>query len=511
MEPIIQNIEDIKESKELYDKSPSKIYIISIFMFLCFLIILFIWLFYGEIDIVSKGTGIIEANENISTIKSKVAGEIKTWNIEEGKYVEKGEVLFEINTENLEVKKIQLEKSIFELKNEINLLNKMIKSIENNKNLFKKEIESEKEYYYKYLNYQEQYNILKLNSKQDLNNINVSNEKNSLNKEYYEKEIENLTNELSELNEYLESIEKKENLFTNKNSNYSIDFSIFMSKISQIEKLISEKQKKYNDMNILFTQGAISKSELDTAKKDFETESKNLELTRNSKILEIKNKIETINSTLAKYKNEDKNLSINDEVNNINHNITETKIKNFETSNIVNIYNEINKKEELINGYNKELETIELGIKNNVIRSPIDGILNLVNNYNVGDFINLDTNICTVVPKDSDIYNVRITIANRDIGKIKLGDDIEYRIDALPYKEYGKFKGKVKFISSNSITYENGKSLYYINGSIENKEIYSYKGVPNELKIGMSANVSIITDRKKIIYYILEKLNIKNN
>lgn len=105
MEPIIQNIEDIKESKELYDKSPSKIYIISIFMFLCFLIILFIWLFYGEIDIVSKGTGIIEANENISTIKSKVAGEIKTWNIEEGKYVEKGEVLFEINTENLEVKK----------------------------------------------------------------------------------------------------------------------------------------------------------------------------------------------------------------------------------------------------------------------------------------------------------------------------------------------------------------------------------------------------------------------
>ena len=171
----------------------------------------------------------------------------------------------------------------------------------------------------------------------------------------------------------------------------------------------------------------------------------------------------------------------------------------------------LDKKEELINGYNKELETIELGIKNNVIRSPIDGILNLVNNYNVGDFINLDTNICTVVPKDSDIYNVRITIANRDIGKIKLGDDIEYRIDALPYKEYGKFKGKVKFISSNSITYENGKSLYYINGSIENKEIYSYKGVPNELKIGMSANVSIITDRKKIIYYILEKLNIKNN
>lgn len=81
--------------------------------------------------------------------------------------------------------------------------------------------------------------------------------------------------------------------------------------------------------------------------------------------------------------------------------------------------------------------------------------------------------------------------------------------DTLPYKEYGKFKGKVKFISSNSITYENCTSLYSINGSIENKEIYSYKGVPNELKIGMSANVSIITDKKKIIYYLLEKLNIK--
>ena len=57
---------------------------------------------------------------------------------------------------------------------------------------------------------------------------------------------------------------------------------------------------------------------------------------------------------------------------------------------------------------------------------------------------------------------------------------------------------------------KSGLSYYWVESEIENKPLFSYKGEKGELKIGMTCAAQVITKRKKILYYLLEKINLKN-
>ncbi len=102
MKPIIQDIREISDSREMYESKPHKFLSFFIYLLLIAIVVAGIWMCYGEIDIVSKGTGIVRPNEMISTISNKVDGVVSTNNLEEGKAVSKGDVLFTITYDDLE-------------------------------------------------------------------------------------------------------------------------------------------------------------------------------------------------------------------------------------------------------------------------------------------------------------------------------------------------------------------------------------------------------------------------
>lgn len=53
-------------------------------------------------------------------------------------------------------------------------------------------------------------------------------------------------------------------------------------------------------------------------------------------------------------------------------------------------------------------------------------------------------------------------------------------------------------------------SYYFVESEIENKPLFSYKGEQGEIKIGMTCEAQVVTKQKKILYYLLEKINLKN-
>lgn len=121
-----------KKDKELkYDFMPSLLEIIErpahkagtviIFGVFTLLIAAIVWACLSRVDVVITSSGSIQPVGNLNVAESYANGSVKSINVTEGAYVEKGDVLIELDTESLEVDENQLnsQKKILESQREI--------------------------------------------------------------------------------------------------------------------------------------------------------------------------------------------------------------------------------------------------------------------------------------------------------------------------------------------------------------------------------------------------------
>mgnify|MGYP000330219164 CR=1 FL=1 len=120
------------------------------------------------------------------------------------------------------------------------------------------------------------------------------------------------------------------------------------------------------------------------------------------------------------------------------------------------------------------------------ILSPVDGIV-ISRNVDVGQTVAASFQTPTLFSIAQDLTKMQIdaNVDEADIGKIKVGQDVEFTVDAYPDSP---FKGKVWQIRSSPQTVQNVVT-YDVVIKVDNPE---YK-----LKPGMTANVSVIIETKE--------------
>ena len=70
--------------------------------------------------------------------------------------------------------------------------------------------------------------------------------------------------------------------------------------------------------------------------------------------------------------------------------------------------------------------------------------------------------------------------------------------------------GVITKVSADSLVDSNtGISYYNAEASVENKPLYNRKKERGEIKAGMTCETQIITRKEKVLYYLLEKVNLK--
>lgn len=151
----IKRLDELNDSKFLYEKDlpPFGYLIISIFATL--LIIIIIWSFKTPKTYVIKSQGIIEST-NKNYIMSAYTGEINNMNISEGSFVEKGDVLFTVKSTELDLQEEQITGQINVYSENINQLRKLEQSIMDGTNYFDITKESDRQYYNQYEAYMSQ-------------------------------------------------------------------------------------------------------------------------------------------------------------------------------------------------------------------------------------------------------------------------------------------------------------------------------------------------------------------
>ena len=125
------------------------------------------------------------------------------------------------------------------------------------------------------------------------------------------------------------------------------------------------------------------------------------------------------------------------------------------------------------------------------IISPVNGIV-ITRNVDVGQTVaaSFQTPTLFLVAQDLTKMQIDTNVAEADIGKVQLNQDVEYTLDGYPDMT---FKGKVKQIRITPTTVQNVVT-YDVVVNVDNKDL--------KLKPGMTANVSIISSKKKNILMI---------
>ena len=147
----IYNLNELIDSKILYDKNPPKfmVYIIGIIAILLTLFI--VWSNKTVKTYVVKGQGLV-TTENKYNVMAKTSGEITDVFVEEGKEVNKGDTLLSLNPLESKLQLEQLQAQVEVINKRIKLLNRAEKDATNGRNSFDKNDSTEIEFYNKLAN-----------------------------------------------------------------------------------------------------------------------------------------------------------------------------------------------------------------------------------------------------------------------------------------------------------------------------------------------------------------------
>ena len=482
----IEELKDITDSREIMQSKPNGFSKYMTYIIIVLLSSVIVWSILANKEITVKASGVVRPSIEVAKLSSGVNGTVTEVNISEGMTVKKGDVLLVVNGEEYEVQKKSLEESLKNRENDLEANKKLKKSILDEVNYLDSEDTIEKIYYKKYQLYLE--NLKNGNSQVD-----------SL-----ESQKENIKETINDLNLLLKSMEEEKNQFDSNHYLY-YQYKDYEMTLQNYRIQISDYTNQINDL------------EKGKVKADKESKEENLQIKNNNEIIdkqikEIENNIKNIEKEIEKYKNNQKM--------NISNTIAQNELKlkegvatssngSYKEQYITQLDSTIMSLESTISEIKMNLDVANNKIQSTSIKADSGGIVNLINDIKVGDFIQAGTQIASIIPSDNDEYKAEIYIENQNFGEIKDGEDVILEFVSLPQREYGIVRTNLSDISVDAKVSEKEKTSYYTGiCDIPVKTMTNKKGNSIDIKNGMLIEARIINREVSYFRYFLEKINI---
>ena len=195
--------------------------------------------------------------------------------------------------------------------------------------------------------------------------------------------------------------------------------------------------------------------------------------------------------------------------------LRELERTNFKRQKLAELKDQINRKTKELAEYRHRKKEVRDEIKLSTVQAPISGTVNIIQDFNRGEYITAGTETVKIIPREKSAYKIELVVNNEDIGKIEEGQKVRYRFEALPHREYGVSEGQIMSvgddIAGRTALYEPGKKQtelsYRAVADVEEIALTNKRGDRQEIKTGMTAEGRIIVDRRRILLLVLEKLD----
>jgi HlyD family secretion protein len=429
---------------------------------------------------------------------------------------------------------------------------KMLKSsINSNKNLFSSS-GKEQEYYNKFLKYQSDYETLNQKYLSAKTEIVISTTEEGLvnSLEYYNKVLEGLKSLKSSIEkgknlcdsessyslqyeEYINKIEDLTTAYEHAKENYEVnkaleslavsEWDVQQSKVAMEEAARAIGTYKVSFMNSITTNiSEVEKNIEDITLNKENTISKDKLLGQNEKdrlsalenfnlqyVIELDNTINTLMENVLSLEANKNSLELQGEKTVIDDNGTEANLTEFRNNELTTTINSINTYENKKSELEANIDKINSQIDSCIVKATMSGAVNSNLELVEGNTLQSGAEVLSIIPENNSNYKANIYVNNENIGKLKMGMKVKFNVYALPNSEYGYLTGTITSISNDlKVDQSSGSAYYLVEAALDNNKLYNSKGQEANLKTGMACQAQMITENKRILIYLLEKLDL---
>ena len=139
------------------------------------------------------------------------------------------------------------------------------------------------------------------------------------------------------------------------------------------------------------------------------------------------------------------------------------------------------------------------------IKSPSYGYVKGIKVKTIGGVVEAGKVILEVVPLEGALV-VETKIQPRDVGHIKLGQEVKVKISSYDFSRYGTVHGKLEYISATTFINDDGTRYYLGKVSLE-KNYVGQDATRNLIIPGMTVEADIVTGTKTILAYLLKPIH----
>ena len=148
-----------------------------------------------------------------------------------------------------------------------------------------------------------------------------------------------------------------------------------------------------------------------------------------------------------------------------------------------------------------------------VLRAPADGVVLELGQRSIGSVAKEAEPLVTLVPQDNRV-EAEVDVDSSDVARLRVGDPVRVKFDALPYQRHGTLSGTVRVITENS--FQNDKaagagadkpdarpSFFRARIALGSMDL---RNVPKDFRLipGMTTSVEIVIGKRSIISYLLD-------
>lgn len=141
-----------------------------------------------------------------------------------------------------------------------------------------------------------------------------------------------------------------------------------------------------------------------------------------------------------------------------------------------------------------------------MLRSPIDGVVQQLAVNTVGGVVTAAQPLLTVVP-EATLLEVEAQVLNRDIGHIRLGQRVIVKVETYDFTRFGYIEGEVLWVGTDAIQDQKLGPVYPVRIRLAGMTTpQAVNGRPGLVTAGMNVTADIRTDQRRMIEYLLAPL-----
>lgn len=503
MKDVVISIDEFTDSREAMTARPKPFTLWLIYLILGLFAAFVLWASLSKMDEYVNVSGTVRPVADTSVVRFPMSGTIKSISVKDGQSVKAGDTLLEINVDTSKSQKAVEEEQLENIQSQINNTNLLISSIQTGKSQFDPSQQSQENYRSKYDDYLKSISVTK--TQYESNSLDLVQAKQDAQSTIAsaDQSIQTDRDTLQDYSTLSDSISSNTNKFASNESMCAKKFASYYAKHTTYQQALSSDQKSLDSavqsgksqdsVNTLQTAVNADKSNLETLKQDALADAQAAINQLNSQINELnltKSKAQDVlTGSASKETGEDAALEKSklDALSQLDDSLT--TLRNNEAT------------------LKNQLFDLGQAINNATVKANTNGKISLISTFRTGDLVSAGNEAMSIVPQDAG-KQIILYVPESNISHFKVGGQLKYKMDSLPYSEYGEARGTVLSISPDVIADKtSGKSYYIIKGKLDTTVLKNAQGETGTVQTGMNCQAKMIYGTKSILSWLLEKLH----